>query len=161
MLHSAAEALWFYLPALIANMAVYVQCTFVGDGIPIDLYGEIGGKRILGNSRTLLGMMGFFVFSLMVGAFQHRAMESLYLGMGANFGCILNSLIKRSLGLPRGKNVFPLDQTDHILGASLFYISRYPLDLGLFAWGLLAGCVIHLSVNSLRKTWELFVGFTG
>jgi hypothetical protein len=103
--------------------------------------------------------MGFLVFSWIVGILQRREMESLHLGMGACFGCTFNSLIKRALGFSRGNNFFPLDQTDHILGASLFYASRYPLDRGIFAWGLIVGCVIHVAVNLFRKTWELFVGF--
>ena len=158
MLHAATNALRFYLPAFVGNLGVYLLFARIGkDIIPMDLHGTIAGKRILGDGRTLLGVIGFFVFSLIVGVLQHREMESLYLGMGACFGCTVNSLIKRTLGIPRGNLFFPFDQIDHVLGASLFYASRYPLDRGIFIGGLAVGFSLHVFVNLFRKTWESFI----
>jgi hypothetical protein len=158
MLHSAFEALWFYLPALGGNFGVYVVCTLMGEDIQIDLYRTIRGRKILGSGRTLLGVMGFLVFSVLIGIAQHRVVESIYLGLGACFGCLVNSLIKRILGLSRGAPFFPIDQTDHVLGASLFYCTGYSLDLKLLCWGLCAGFLIHFCVNLLRSPWERLLG---
>ena len=157
MPHAADDAFWFYLPALVGNVGIYLTTSLVGGGFPLDLYGKIGGKRLLGRSRTLLGTVGFLVFPVLTGVLQHRAAEGLYLGMGAQFGCLVNSLLKRALGLRPGQSFFPVDQTDYILGASLFYVSAHPLDRGTFLWGLLTGFVLHLLVNLFRKPFEIFL----
>ena len=73
MLHAATNALRFYLPAFVGNLGVYLLFARIGKNIiPMDLHGTIAGKRILGDGRTLLGVIGFFVFSLIVGVLQHR-----------------------------------------------------------------------------------------
>ena len=102
--------------------------------------------------------MGFLVFSVLIGMLQHRVVESIYLGLGAQFGSLANSLIKRASGLPRGARFFPTDQVDPVLGASLFYCTRYPLDPMLLGWGLCVGFLIHFIMSLLRSSWERLLG---
>jgi len=158
MWHYVNEGLWFYLPALVANLGLYVVWSATGDTISIDLDRNLGGVRILGNGRQIIGLPGFFVFAIIVGIWQNRPIESLYLGIGGNFGCILSSFIKRRLRVKRGVNFFPLDQLDFFLGATLFYISAYHLEWGVF-WGGLVACLgLHVLVNMIfrRKSDSFF-----
>lgn len=154
MLHSALDVLWFYLPALVANLAVYLLYSLMGEGVPLDLHTQWRGQRLLGDGRTLLGTAGFMVFSLLVGILQDRVVESLYLGMGAQFGSVLNSFIKRRFGFVRSDRFFLLDPVDHVLGASLFYVSAYTLRMETFLWGVVICFSLHVTVNLFRKAWE-------
>jgi CDP-2,3-bis-(O-geranylgeranyl)-sn-glycerol synthase len=154
ILHFLSEGFWFYLPVLAANVSVYAIWSFLGISMPLDLYKEIGKKRIIGDGRDISGLFFILFICILIGIFQNRAEEAIYLGIGGCFGTWLSSFIKRRFGLKRGTYCFIIDQTDFVLGASLFYVSQYTLSLNIFLGGLIMAFILHHGVNLLRKIWE-------
>ncbi|HLE96271.1 MAG TPA: CDP-2,3-bis-(O-geranylgeranyl)-sn-glycerol synthase [Candidatus Thermoplasmatota archaeon] len=131
-------ALWFLLPAYLANMAP----VFVGGGAPMD-GGRVwrDGRRILGAGKTWRG----FLLAPPVAALLYTGLEALAragwlpfpplaatpawtfafalaLGYGALFGDAMESFFKRRLGKERGARWLGFDQLDFVLGAWILAI---------------------------------------
>ena len=137
-----AASIWLMLPAYIANPMAAV----FGGGTPIDLGKYFpDGRRILGNGKTIRGLVAGTACGIVIGLIQiglaPRLMASgvldnwpmFYATLGAYslctlsivflmaFGALLGdsgeSFIKRRLDLERGA-MFPVaDQLDFVLGA--------------------------------------------
>ncbi|NOR59487.1 MAG: CDP-2,3-bis-(O-geranylgeranyl)-sn-glycerol synthase [Methanosarcinales archaeon] len=137
-----AASIWLMLPAYIANPMAAV----FGGGTPIDLGKYFpDGRRILGNGKTIRGLVAGTACGIVIGLIQiglaPRLMASgvldnwpmFYAALGAYslstlsivflmaFGSLLGdsgeSFIKRRLDLERGA-MFPVaDQLDFVLGA--------------------------------------------
>jgi len=137
-------AIWLMLPAYVANPMAAV----FGGGTPIDLGKKfVDGKRILGDGKTIRGLVagtlcglgigfvqvkfapylasiGLFnewpSFQSALGAYSYSAMLVVFLmALGALLGDSAESFIKRRLNLKRGA-MFPVaDQLDFVLGAWL------------------------------------------
>ena len=137
-------ALWFFLPAGLANAAPVFANKIPGSdwlAIPIDGGKHFRGKRITGNHKTVRGfiagiVMGILVFWLQVIGFHHSAWihsisgSILYnsinpivagaaLGGGALIGDAIKSFFKRQFSIKSGKTWFPFDQIDYIIGGLL------------------------------------------
>jgi CDP-2,3-bis-(O-geranylgeranyl)-sn-glycerol synthase len=142
------SSLVFYLPALLQNVAVYLLAALFGRRqVPLDLGQGLGGKRLIGNSRGLISLPLALALGALVGGLQGRVLEAIHLTVGVDLGTVINSALKRRLGIPPGGRFFPLDQLDFILGASLVYALSYPLPLKVFLCGLVVGAAIHLFTN--------------
>ncbi|HIB35777.1 MAG TPA: CDP-archaeol synthase [Dehalococcoidia bacterium] len=129
--------------------------TIIGLDIPLDLHNKIKGKRIIGNGRSIAGFFFFISISMIVTLLQKRPpLEGFYLGAGGIFGCFLSSFIKRRLNLKQGNYSFFIDQTDFILGSSLFFITEYTLKIEIFIMGIVIALILHHIINLFRKTWE-------
>jgi CDP-2,3-bis-(O-geranylgeranyl)-sn-glycerol synthase len=137
-----AASIWLMLPAYIANPMAAV----FGGGTPIDLGKYFpDGRRILGNGKTIRGLVAGTICGIVIGLIQiglaPRLMASgvldnwpmFYDALGAYslstlsivflmaFGALLGdsgeSFIKRRLDLERGA-MFPVaDQLDFVMGA--------------------------------------------
>ncbi len=158
---SLSKSFWFYLPVFLANMLIYVVFSIVKLGIPLDLYKEFKGRRIFGHGRNVSGFFFYIFTALLIGIIQERPIEAFYLGAGGIFGCYLSSFIKRRMGIKQGDYFFLIDQTDFILGASLFYFSKFPLEVNILISGLVLALILHHSINLLRRFWESFLKKTG
>jgi len=133
-----ARAIWFVLPAYVANGAPVVLARVLPRRHPIDGGAKfIDGRRVLGDSKTVEG----FVFGVFAGIVTGLA-ESLVtgfeailrgaaMGLGAMVGDCLGSFIKRRLGLRPGARAPLLDQLPFLLVALLFaYIAHvYWIDV--------------------------------
>ncbi len=119
-----ALALWFILPAYVANGTPVV----LGGGAPID-----GGRRftdgrpIFGAGKTIRGFGAGLIAGSLVGVLQGvitgqciYAMLGLLLALGALVGDLLGSFIKRRLNISRGGAAPGLDQLCFIVLALLF-----------------------------------------
>ena len=129
LISTVLESLWLILPAYLANSSPVI----LGGGKPLDHGLTIGGKRILGDGKTYRGLIGGTCCGILIGLIQNRIGLSglidppvfpfsvlILLSAGALFGDIIESLIKRRIGMKRGASFFPFDQLDFILGAWLF-----------------------------------------
>jgi len=154
---SLNKSFWFYLPVFIANVSIYVVFSILKLDIPLDLYQKIKRRRVIGQGRNISGFFFYIFMALFIGILQERALEALYLGTGGIFGCYLSSFIKRRLNIKQGSYAFFLDQTDFILGSSLFYITQFKLELNIFISGLILALVLHHSINMLRNSWEKII----
>ena len=149
------EGFNFFLPVFIFNVGIYLLIDYFGkkNDIPLD-----NGSGLIGNSRSIITIPFAIIIGLIVGIMQERIIESLYLCVGASFGTIVNSFVKRKLNIKPGGNFFPFDQIDFILGASLMYISRFALSLDVFFSGIFIGFILHLVVNKNGKmVWEKII----
>lgn len=137
-----AQSFWLMLPAYIANSSAVL----VGSGRPVDLGRNFfDGKRLFGEGKTWLGLIGGVIIGMGVGSLQiiSLAVAKLYqyenflpsfgslsnfvvilfcLCFGAMFGDLVKSFVKRRLGIPRGKKLIVADQLDFIFGAWLFLL---------------------------------------
>lgn len=126
---------WYFLPAAMANLApcFFQKFRFFKKlAYPIDMEKNwTDGKRILGDGKSHIGIvMAVLVGTLFGVIFQNRSWELPFLlSVGAMFGDLLGSFLKRRIGFERGKPVFLLDQLDFIVGAIIILYSCHFLDV--------------------------------
>ncbi len=134
-LAAVPQALWFFLPAFVANpMAV-----IFGGGTPIDFGRRFwDGERVFGDGKTWRGLVGgtlsgaFLGFLLSVpfnpvapdsawsfGSYIVALAASAVLAFGALLGDLAGAFLKRRMHKPRGAKAPVLDQYDFVAGALL------------------------------------------
>lgn len=168
MLEQILFALWFFLPAGIANVAPVFAAkapVLAKWNTPIDFGAKFNGKPLLGTHKTVRGLLvgvlaGTLVFlaqTEMYGSFGWAREISggldyselsialgLLLSFGALFGDMVKSFAKRQIGVPAGKSWFPFDQTDYIFGGLLLSTIVVSLSLVDYIYILIVWFVMHL-----------------
>ncbi len=146
-----AYPILFILPAWLANAAPVI---FSGGG-PLDFKKKLGGKPILGGHKTVSGTASGILAGIIVAA-----IESVFLGfslaagiaitLGAIFGDLLGSFIKRRLSLKEGSSVLFMDQYLFFVFALVFSLpfSNLPGYPGIIFILLLTG-ILHRLMNIL------------
>lgn len=137
------QTLWFYLPAMLANMAPIAFHNFnLWPALykPLDGGKSWHGKRILGDHKTIRGLLAGVIIGGLAGYGQYvlsgihalnvisiapygnavaAIMIGLLSGVGALGGDALKSFFKRRLNIAAGKSWALFDQIDFIIGATL------------------------------------------
>ncbi len=135
--------LWFFLPAGLANVAPVFAAklpflrTF---GFPLDFYTTFRGKRILGNHKTMRGLLSGILIGILTVYLQIYLYEQIPLvksfvtvnyssinpilfgflsAIGALGGDAVKSFFKRQLEIPPGESWFPFDQIDYVIGGMI------------------------------------------
>src|SRR3989344_3806141 len=136
------EVIWFLLPAGVANTVPVLAAHWRGLpmlNVPLDRGVMWRGVRLLGDHKTLRGLVLGVIFGSITGYFQHLifvnhpAIQSIalvsyrsalgalwlgaWLGFGGLLGDLLKSLAKRQPKIAPGKPWRPLDQIDLAIGA--------------------------------------------
>ena len=163
------RCLYFMLPGIAANMApVLVKDILKKWAVPIDFGKKIGKKRIFGNNKTIRGVIFAVLFSIAFAYLQFllyrytlfRALSffdysvkwlyaGLLMGFGVMFGDLVNSFIKRRIGLKPGKPFIPWDQINSVVGALIFILPVYvPSILTVITLVVMAFC-LHIGFNLL------------
>ncbi len=128
------QALWFFLPAYVANPMAVV----FGGGTPIDS-GRVlrDGERLFGDGKTWRGLAGGVASGTLLGLILSTAVDllapgttwsfgpwpwvplgvSALLALGALLGDLWGAFVKRRLHKPRGAKAVGLDQYDFVVGA--------------------------------------------
>ncbi|MGC8975069.1 MAG: CDP-2,3-bis-(O-geranylgeranyl)-sn-glycerol synthase [Thermoprotei archaeon] len=154
-----------YLPAMTANAVPLICRKYVfKNPHPIDFkINFYDGKRLLGDNKSIEGFVSGVVAGALVGLVYGYYMRSqlrewiiygLLSGTGAMSGDLINSFIKRRLGMKPGQPFIPLDQISFIVGATLF-IKLSGVDLAVnqvlslsdFLSGLLLAGILHPLTN--------------
>jgi len=162
-------ALWFFLPAGIANSAPIVAAKVPGLkrlSAPIDHGKDYRGKRLLGDHKTWRGLVSGVVAAtviviiqqLIIGkydlSFLHtKPTDYLYyspillgvlFGIGALGGDALESLFKRRTSIPAGESWFPFDQLDYVIGGCILML--FVVRLSLYDYVAVIGTwfIMHL-----------------
>ena len=158
------SAVWFILPAYIANGAALV----LGGGPPLDAGRFLhDGRRILGDGVTIRGTLGGIAVGAAAGAVQgllvsdvaQGLLVGLLMGLGSMFGDSLGSFAKRRLGLERGRPAPGLDQLGFLVFAIAFASLATRVTLVRVAILLILTPTIHLCTNALayrmgmKKVW--------
>jgi len=143
----------FYLPATALTFGYYLCWLAFGQDsvLPIDLRTQFRGKPLVGSGRGFWSIPMAIAASGVFAVLQGRGEEVLVLCIGAQMGCLTNSVFKRRLGVVRGKPFEPLDNLDFVLGSSLLYHIEYGISLSLFLQGLvLCGTAHYTAVRLIR-----------
>jgi len=148
-----AEAVWFILPAYVANASPVV----LGGGRPIDGGRRLAdGRPIFGPGKTVRGFLGGLLAGTAAGGIQAAIAGSavfllagFLLSLGALCGDLLGSFIKRRIGLERGRPAPPLDQLGFLLFAILFVLPVRAPSAQVFLILLAVTPAVHLAANFL------------
>lgn len=145
------ETLWLFLPAMAANMApvFFARYNWLASlNKPLDNYQTWRGRRLLGDNKTVRGLISGVAAGLLVGLMQFYASRltalsgislinysSLIVALTAGgllafsalMGDAIASFFKRQLNIAPGRHWVPFDQIDFIIGAFLISVLFAPL----------------------------------
>ncbi len=170
MILEFAKAVWFILPAFIANAAPVLGYKIFGKfNAPMDFGKKLGGKPILGPGKTwgglLFGIFAGTLAGLVQTFFQPQGFPlmtthlALLLSAGALTGDAFGSFIKRRFGFERGKSILGLDQLGFLIFALIFAYPIVKLSLLQMVFLLVITPILHLLTNviayllGLKKEW--------
>jgi len=174
LISEIAYAFWFILPAYAANAFPVV----FGGGLAIDRGKKLwDGKPVFGSHKTVRGFVAGFIAGVLISVvqagvlpyisfpefllpFQFNALIGSMIALGALFGDLVHSFIKRRMGLVEGSPLPVADQIDFVVGAVLFslLVSAFPPPLLTVILVLVITLPIHLLTNiiayvlGLKKT---------
>jgi len=165
LIYEIAYALWFILPAYIANAFPVI----FGGGLAIDMGKKLpDGKPIFGSHKTFRGFIAGLLAGVLTSAIQTILLQSYPLSdftlslpfqfnmligsmiaLGALVGDLIHSFIKRRIGLVEGSPLPVADQLDFVVGAILFSlpVSAYPPPLLTVVIVILITPPTHLLTN--------------
>src|SRR2546427_5273235 len=175
-LEAIPQAVWFFLPAFVANPMAVV----FGGGTPIDFGRTLrDGERLFGDGKTWRGLVGgtfsgaFLGFFLSVpfnlgapnspwsfGPYGVAFAASAVLGFGALLGDLAGAFLKRRMHKPRGAKAPVLDQYDFVVGALLLSLTNPGWSVPRFFSGdaLLGLVAIILITPALHRAVNV-IGF--
>lgn len=167
-------ALWFFLPAGIANMMPIfaARWSFLKKyEYPMDFGLSFRGKRVFGSHKTIRGLVVGIVFATLTLWLQQLAarhvgwiadwtdhvdyttLPTLVLGplfaLGALLGDAIESFFKRQIGIAPGDGWFPFDQTDYIIGGAIATIAFVPLSFKQYVLLILIWFCLHVVATTV------------
>jgi len=171
------QALYFFLPAYLANMAPVFAAKILGKRFdnPIDCGAKFRGQRVLGDHKTWRGLvsgvlMGFLVAYLQTIAAQKGWVVRLnlldysqvnpiilggLLGLGTIVGDAVKSFFKRQMKIAPGGKWPGFDQLDFVIGGLLFVSMVYVPPLIVILILLIATPGLHLLSNIIGYKLKL------
>jgi len=162
LIYEIAYALWFILPAYIANAFPVI----FGGGLPIDMGKRFpDGKPIFGSHKTVRGFIAGLIAGILTSIgqtfvlqyntlpdfvlpFQFNVLIGSMIALGALVGDLIHSFVKRRMGLVEGSPLPVADQLDFVVGAILFSLPvSAPLPLYTVVIIILITLPTHLLTN--------------
>lgn len=169
MLKDLFVALWFFVPAGVANVSPIFAAKLPilkHFSAPIDGGLILRHKRILGDHKTWRGLIvGIIAATLILWVQQLLAVHIPWLdaitrqvnyaqvpilvlgplfAIGALGGDAIESFFKRQRDIQPGHAWFPFDQTDYIVGGILATVLVVPLSIWQYLLVIVAWLIIHL-----------------
>lgn len=175
MIKDILFSLWFFLPAGFANMAPIFAAKipfFCKYSYPLDCYRKINNKRILGDHKTIRGIISGIIMGIVIVYFQqylyihssffksvsiinytkiNACLLGFLLGFGALLGDTVKSFLKRQFAIAEGKSWLFFDQLDYVIGSILFSLLYVHLTIGIYIVTIILWFLLHIIVS--------FVGF--
>lgn len=156
-----------FIPAYVANGAPVL----LGGGCPVDLGKRfIDGRKLLGNSKTVRGLIAGIITGFAAGAvlgvwhthlflFNDRicyALAGLLEGVGAMVGDMTGSFIKRRLNLKEGDPAPIMDELGFLIMATVFLFPilsqlTFTIEVIHYFLVLIITYVLHKSTNFLAN----------
>lgn len=162
-------ALWFFLPAGLANMIPIIMAKVPGlrkYDAPLDGGKTFRGKRIFGAHKTWRGLISGIIMATIILWLQQQAIAHSELihdwttqvdymqlniwivgplfGIGALGGDAIESFFKRQRGVAPGRGWFPFDQTDYIIGGAVLTAPFIQLHVWQYIQLLVLWLIVHL-----------------
>lgn len=139
----------YIFPAYAANGAPIL----FGGGAPLDFKRKWKGKRIFGDNKTIRGTASAIIIGVIAGGlesilFPYMLPISVLLALGAVFGDLLGSFIKRRMDYKSG-HAFPImDQFGFVIFALIFafWLGNLPMWYGLVFILVMTG-ILHPLTN--------------
>ncbi|MBD3330478.1 CDP-archaeol synthase [Candidatus Peregrinibacteria bacterium] len=167
------EALYFILPAYMANMAPLILGKLNAPlGVPINkkalganktwrgLYAGYLGALLVLAIQFWLGKMGYFDEYLMIDLSAANIFAyAIPFGIGAIVGDAAKSFVKRRLKIKPGAPFFPFDQIDFIIGVYIFMLPVFVIPWQAALIVLIVTPVLHFLANviayaiGIKKVW--------
>jgi CDP-2,3-bis-(O-geranylgeranyl)-sn-glycerol synthase len=131
----------YIFPAYTANALPVL----LGGGAPLDFGKTLDGRRIFGQNKTIRGLFAGLVGGSLIGpieyllfGFGYMIPIAIAMSLGAMFGDLFGSFIKRRFGVKSGSSAPMLDQYGFFFFAMLFAYAANSAELiGLGIAGLL------------------------
>ncbi|RJR26999.1 CDP-archaeol synthase [candidate division WWE3 bacterium] len=170
------QALWFLLPAGVANMTpVGAAKLFPGLNFPMDFYLTFKNKRVFGEHKTMRGFVTGVLASIATVYLQrYLYINSEYIrsisltdyseagillglmaGAGALLGDAAKSFAKRQVNILPGKMWFPFDQTDWIVGTIALTFPFFRFSITIVVVSLICGLLLHILSKFLGYIFRL------
>ena len=162
------QCFYFMLPAYFANMApVVAKNMFRKLTLPIDFNIGLGNNTIFGKNKTYRGLIAGMLAAIIVAYTQfflnggnifadfafvdysNWLLIGLLLGLGAMFGDLVKSFVKRRIGLKPGMPFVPFDQLDFVFGALIFVYPVAKLPMEKMAIILFISFILHMVINHI------------
>ena len=141
------EAIRLYWAAFLYNPGIYLVWLWNRKTvIPLDLGANFSGKRLIGDSRSFDGLLLSIAFGI-TGVFITASYIPFFASVGANFGTVVSSFVKRRLGFTRGRHAWLIDEFDFIAGAALFVSFIEPFNPGVFVFAAACAFILHNAAN--------------
>lgn len=160
---------YLLLPGILANMSpvFFSKVNFLNK--PVDFGKKIKGKRIFGDNKTYRGFFFGAIIAIIVAFIQiwipintpyQITLQNFWyvgflLGFGALFGDLVESFIKRRMGLAPGKPWIPFDEIDHIIGALIAISLIFSMPLLSVIWVIVLTTPIHITINVIAYFLKL------
>lgn len=169
MLQDILFAIWFLLPAGVANVAPILAAHLPGlkqFDAPIDGGARWRGHRLLGSHKTWRGIISGILLATLVLALQQACYLAFdwarYISGGVNYGALpllllgptfaigalggdaLESFFKRQRGIKSGKSWLVFDQIDYVIGAILVSLFFVRAEFIQYVWMIVVWIVLHL-----------------
>jgi len=168
------QALWFILPAGLANISASLSRFLPIPGTPVDFGKQWRGKPLFGANKTWRGLMAgaivgqvvytvqiylyrfeFFHNFSMLDYTKHLFFLGALLGLGALGGDLIKSFFKRRANIPPGHSWLPFDQIDYTIGAIALGSFIFFPGWGKAAFIVAFGFILHILFNLLAFVLRL------
>jgi CDP-2,3-bis-(O-geranylgeranyl)-sn-glycerol synthase len=167
------QLIWFFLPAIFANMSpvIFQKVSFLD--YPLDFNLQLKNKPLLGKNKTYRGLFFGILIAILVIIIQKELYSymlnfsvinynqiNIYLlgfllGFGALSGDALKSFFKRRLNIPSGKPWIPFDQIDWFLGALLLTGFYVHFSLKEIIISIIISILLHPLINLISYSLGL------
>lgn len=180
ILRDIGFAIWFFLPAGVANMvpifAARIPWLRHFDA-PMDGGYSYRGRRVFGEHKTWRGLLVGIIMAtlvlwlqqLLVGQVAWLANLTAHVnyaelivwvvgplfGLGALGGDAIESFFKRQRNVPPGHGWFPFDQTDYIIGGALATAPFIRLELVQYVMLVILWLAVHVVASYIGYLLKL------
>lgn len=144
MFKDLVYVLWLAIPTALANIAPIpaAKLFFLKNfNYPLDFNKTYNGKRILGDHKTIRGIIVGVLVAIItvyiqiilyrnssqirsISLINYTTINPILLGGLQGFGALIGdatkSFFKRQINIPSGKTWFPFDQIDFVIGSIVF-----------------------------------------
>jgi CDP-2,3-bis-(O-geranylgeranyl)-sn-glycerol synthase len=172
-------SLWFFAPAGFANLSAFASGKIKSlkkFKFPVDCYAKIGGKRILGDHKTVRGFLVAVIIGIISCSLEFFFYSNFFsirelvpvdyyainpvilgalLGFGALTGDAVKSFFKRRVDIPPGVSWFPFDQIDYIIGGVAFSLFYIQLAFGDYVVLFIVWFLLHPLVTFIGYLFKL------
>jgi CDP-2,3-bis-(O-geranylgeranyl)-sn-glycerol synthase len=176
MLRDIFLVIWFFLPAGLGNVAPIIAAKFPSLknwSFPLDGYATFRGKRLLGDHKTVRGLLSGIFIGMLTASIQvvlyrdvivvrevvsldYSRINPLLFGtlaaLGALTGDVLKSFFKRQCNIAPGASWFPFDQIDYVIGGIVFTACYVRLNWPQY--------VLLFVIWTLLHPLATFIGYT-